>query len=157
MAQSHPDQATFPIMSTLRTIILHHTPDPATMEADFPPPHYDWLVEIRHSEPGIRDVPTWRTPDRIDVFTPGESGTIQRIQDHRTDWLDQQDLVKLDHGRGLVRPVAHGRVRILSTTELEWLVEVDWESTGQVRYLIEQPAAAHGGRVERLQPLEDGS
>ncbi|MCH2161712.1 MAG: hypothetical protein MK085_07535, partial [Phycisphaerales bacterium] len=123
-------------MSTLRAAILHHAPDPATKEADFAAPHFDFLLETEHSEPGLRDVPTWRTPTRIDGLAPLETEKIERIQDHRTDWLDQTDTVQLDAGRGIVTPVAHGRVRILSKNDQAWLIEVDWKSAGSVRYRI---------------------
>ena len=143
-------------MSTLRSILLHHTPDPESEESGTLPPHYDWMVEIRHSEPGIRDVPTWRTPIRVDAFTPGQGGPLTRIGDHRTDWLASREAVRLDGGRGLVTPVAHGSVTMLTTSPTTWLVEVDWDSTGPARYRIEQPDASDG-HLERLHTLEDDS
>ena len=143
-------------MSTLRSILLHHTPDPNARDAEKLPPHYDWLVEIAHSGPEIRDVPTWRTPIRIDAFAPGQVGSIDRIDDHRTNWLSSREAVQLDAGRGLVTPVAHGRISSLKTSPTEWIVEVDWESTGLARYRIDQPDAPNG-KLTRIQNQEKAS
>ena len=79
---------------------------------------------------------------------------MERIQDHRGDWLERSEPILLDEGRGIVTPVAHGVVAIVSKNDLEWLIDVSWNSQEPRRYRLQQPGAAQG-RLERIAHPKD--
>src|SRR4051794_18173365 len=95
-----------PTMS-LRFVILHHTGVPA--------PHYDLMFE---TDPGS-SLATWRSP--IWPITPPI--LLERINDHRRDYLDYQGPVSND--RGEVTRVAAGTFRFESRTDHRWRITAD--------------------------------
>ena len=135
-------------MSTMRTAILHHLPD-TDPGAEKVAPHFDWLVEIRHSRPENRDVPTWRLPLSLEELPPGASCSIQRIHPHRGQWLEQRSVIRLDEGRGIVSPRLRGAVKSLHRETQQWVVEIQWNTGQSCRYRIERPEEENG-MVERL-------
>ena len=135
-------------MSTLRTAILHHLAD-SDPGAEKVVPHFDWLVEIRHTRPENRDVPTWRVPVSIETLPPGGSCSIQRIHPHRGQWLEQRSVIRLDEGRGIVSPHAQGTVKSLHQEPQQWIIEIQWNTGQSCRYRMDRPEEENG-MVERL-------
>ena len=141
-------------MSTLRTVLLHHAPDPAVAKAGSAAPHFDFLLETDHAEPDDRKVATWRIPLRIDLLAPGEGCQAERIQDHRGEWLEQTGVTRLDQGRGIVTPTVHGTLEIVSKNSQQWLIDVSWNSQEFQRYRLDHPASPQG-RIERIMHPKD--
>ena len=100
----------FPILPpaiTLRIAILHHT--------GVNPPHFDLMFE---PEPGAK-LATWRCP----VWPIVAPVKVERLDDHRPDYLDYQGPVSNDRGR--VDRVAGGLFRFESRTDDRWVVVTD--------------------------------
>ena len=135
-------------MSTLRTSILHHQAD-TDPGAEKVVPHFDWLVEIRHTRPENRDVPTWRVPVSVETLLPGEHSSLERIHAHRGQWLEQRSVIRLDEGRGIVSPHSQGTVKSLHQKPQQWVIEIQWNTGQSCRYRIDRPEEENG-MVERL-------
>src|SRR5258706_5113599 len=83
----------------LRFAILHHT--------GVPTPHFDLMFETAPGSP----LATWRSP----VWPILQPTPIERLDDHRRDYLDYQGPVSND--RGHVRRVAGGEVQFAVRTD----------------------------------------
>jgi len=105
-----------PVLS-LRYVILHHTGVPA--------PHYDLMFEIDPGSP----LATWRSPH----WPITQPALLERIADHRRDYLDYQG--PLSNDRGEVTRVAAGTFRFESRTDHRWRIITD---LGQKLSLLRQ-------------------
>ena len=133
-------------MSTLRTTILRHDPEPG----HGPEAHYDWLMETEPSHPTDRDVATWRVGIRIDQMPPGTETALQRAQEHRGAWLQERRPTRLSGGRGLVSPCCHGCIQKGDfTNKALWNVSITWSDSSEGHYQIREPSS-HEGTVTRL-------
>jgi hypothetical protein len=100
----------FPVLPpamTLRFAILHHT--------GVGVPHYDLMFE---AEPGAK-LATWRSP----VWPVTQPTPVERIDDHRRDYLEYEGAVSNDRGR--VDRVAGGLFRFESRTDDRWVIATD--------------------------------
>jgi hypothetical protein len=96
-----------PPVMTLRFAVLHHT--------EVASPHFDLMFETAEGSP----LATWRSPT-----WPIEAATvIERLEDHRRDYLDYEGPVS--NNRGEVQRVADGLVRIESRTDDQWIITTD--------------------------------
>jgi hypothetical protein len=109
--------------------------------------HYDWLID-RHEpaeraeaagDPGERALIAFRLSDRIDLALPPQFDA-QRLADHRRVYLTYEGPVS--GGRGRVRRVASGRMRVKRASEHDLvLVGGFGEARGRL-----SGAAVEGGR-----------
>jgi hypothetical protein len=100
----------FPILPpamTLRFAILHHT--------GVGSPHYDLMFE---PDPGAK-LATWRSP----VWPIVAPTPVERLDDHRREYLDYQGPVSNDRGR--VDRVAGGLFHFESRTDDRWVIATD--------------------------------
>ena len=100
----------FPVLPpamTLRFAILHHT--------GVTTPHYDLMFE---ADPGAK-LATWRCP----IWPVIAPAPVERLEDHRRDYLDYQGPVSDDRGR--VDRVAGGLFRFESRTDDRWILLTD--------------------------------
>lgn len=80
-----------------QTVLLHHElPDGSS--------HFDWMLAL--DEPASRPLLTWRCERRADEAAPGEILVVERIGDHRVDYLRYEGAIAGE--RGWVRRVASG-------------------------------------------------
>jgi hypothetical protein len=91
----------------LRFIVLHHT--------GVPTPHYDLMFETDPGSP----LATWRSS----TWPITEAMLLERILDHRWDYLEYEGVVSND--RGQVRRIAAGTFRFESRTDHRWVIATD--------------------------------
>jgi hypothetical protein len=92
-----------PAMS-LRYVVLHHT--------GVPTPHFDLMFETDPGSP----LTTWRSP----TWPIIEPALLERLADHRRDYLEYEGSVSND--RGQVHRVAAGIFRFESRTDHRWVI-----------------------------------
>jgi hypothetical protein len=91
-----------PAARPLPAAVLRHT---GSDVAD----HFDVLLAVRTpAGPDDRACATWRTPRDPGSLAVGERLAVERIAEHRADYLGLRTERELDRGRGLVTPVRHG-------------------------------------------------
>lgn len=81
----------------LRTVVLRHDRHGAAS-------HFDWLLAV--DDPPVRPLLTWRCEDRPDLAAAGEALAAQRIEPHRTAYLEFEG--PLSGNRGTVQRIADG-------------------------------------------------
>jgi hypothetical protein len=107
--QKSPGLGGFEVLpaASLRFAILHHT--------GVPQPHFDLMFETAAGEA----LATWRSPT-WPIVEPVE---IERLEDHRRDYLDYQGPISND--RGEVKRVAGGAFHALSQSADRWEIQTD--------------------------------
>jgi hypothetical protein len=90
----------------LRFVVLHHT--------GIPEPHYDLMFETAPGSP----LATWRSP-----VWPPVAVTVERLADHRRDYLEYEGPVSDD--RGHVRRIAGGHFRFDTYSDERWQLRLD--------------------------------
>jgi len=96
-----------PPSRSLRFVVLHHT--------GVPTPHYDLMFETDPGSP----LASWRSPN----WPVTQPTLLERINDHRRDYLDYQG--PLTNNRGEVTRVATGTFRFESRTDHRWVIATD--------------------------------
>jgi hypothetical protein len=91
----------------LRFAILHHT--------GVPSPHFDLMFETAAGSA----LATWRSP----VWPIVQATAVERLDDHRHDYLDYEGPVSND--RGEVRSVAGGEFHFESRSDDRWVIVTD--------------------------------
>ncbi|MEO0948276.1 MAG: hypothetical protein AAFY11_09055 [Cyanobacteria bacterium J06641_5] len=133
----------------MRTILLCHQPDPIVTSAQSFDIHFDWLIEtIPELYPDSRTIATWRVEQRPDRLIAGYGLQAEAIAPHRSFYLDLLAPRQLSNGRGLVYPIARGRVMRHEKKAEQLLLDLSWLGEG-----IQQLAISPDGRVQCLRVI----
>jgi hypothetical protein len=100
--------------------------------------HIDWL--IARDPARARPLITFRLPRPIREIPTGEGIIMKRIADHRAIYLEFEG--EIEGGRGLVRRISRGTLKVLSTAGQELRLRIVWA----------EPVAATIFAIERMQP-----
>lgn len=128
-----PPQAFFD--HSLPTVLLRHElPDGSW--------HIDWMLD--QDPQGLERLMTFRLPRSPIRLEPEETMLIERIGEHRREYLEYEGA--LSKGRGTVRRIASGRIITWSDRDEGWVLKVQW---------IDDEAEGESSETYLLDPIED--